>query len=143
MPVLVEEPNLRIELTPRGIFHVQVSEGSAAEAVGGDARPDVGAIMDEIQVHLIANAPVLYLVDLSAIGDLALSERWDLAGRMKQNRQYIARSALYGLSSQLEFAFRVIIRVSGRKDLRVFPGRAEAEAWLLEDVTRARPPLLS
>lgn len=132
MAVLLDEPNVHLEFSDDGIFHVQVAE-DAGQDVDSDQRPPVGAILDSIQEHLERLAPVYYLVGLSGIRDLTLSERWEIANRMRENRQYIRRSALYGLTKQLEFAFRVIIRVSGRSDLRVFRTRDAARDWLLEE----------
>jgi hypothetical protein len=134
MPVLHDGPNLRITKTPEGLFKVDVSEEGDEQGIEGPQRPDVEAILQTIQKHLEANAPVHYLIGLAGVSDLTLAERWQIASRMRENRKYIERSALYGLSRQLEFAFRVIIRVSGRTDLRVFRTQDEARQWLLEEL---------
>lgn len=132
MPVLLDEPNVHLELTEAGIFHVRVREHGEDQSVDSPARPDVDVILDMIQAHLERFAPVDYLVGLSGVEDLSLSERWRIAARMRTNRAFIRRSALYGLTKQLEFAFRVILRVSGRDDLRVFNSEQAAANWLVE-----------
>lgn len=132
MAVLLDEPNVHLEFSDDGIFHVEVSEDSD-QSVDSPGRPDVDAILASIQEHLERLAPVYYLVGLSGIQDLSLAERWQIASRMRENRRFIRRSAVYGLTKQLEFAFRVIIRVSGRNDLRVFRSYAPAREWLLQE----------
>jgi hypothetical protein len=123
VPVLVDEPDLRVELTETGIFHVRLRTTDRE----GDA------ILDAIQPHLEAHAPARYLVDVSNVRDLSLSERWRLAERMKENRQFIHRTAVLGVNSFLRFPVQVILRVSGRDNVRLFSERPSAERWLLED----------
>ena len=53
-----------------------------------------------------------------------------MARRMKKNRPYIERSAIYGLAPTLDVAFRVILRASGRDDMRTFPDADSALTWL-------------
>jgi hypothetical protein len=128
--LLIDEPNVRLEITEEGFFHVRVTEANSDEGVEGSARPEVDAILDRIQVHLEERAPVYYLVGFKGMEDLSLAERWRVAGRMRDNRKFITRSAVYGLSTKLQFAFRVIIRVSGRDDLRAFRTEDHARTWL-------------
>lgn len=123
MPLLIDEPDLRLELTPTGIFHVRLSTG---ERTGDD-------VLDAIQPHLEDHAPVRYLVDVSGVDGLSLAERWRLAERMKENRRHIRKTAVLGVRPLLQFPVRVILRVSGRDNVRLFGDRAQAERWLLGD----------
>ena len=137
VPVLIDQPNVHLEFTDAGIFHVQVMEASADEQVGSDTRPNIQPILDGIQVHLVELAPVYYLVGFRGMEDLTLSERWVAAKRMRENRYLVTRSAIYGLSSKLAFAFTLMIRVSGRRDLRVFEHKIDAQAWLMDEMNTA------
>lgn len=124
MPVLIDEPNVRLELTDAGVFFMR------GRATGASGLEEVLALM---QPHLEEHAPVLFLNDFSGVADLSLADRWKIASRMKDNRKFIRRSAMFGLSSAMQFAARVVLRASGRQDVRVFDSREEAEAWLLSD----------
>jgi predicted sugar kinase len=79
--ILVDEPNLRVELTTDGLFHVQVSESGENPGVDESARPAISTILDTIQVQLEKNARVDYMIGLSGITDLTLAERWQIAER--------------------------------------------------------------
>lgn len=130
--MLIDQPNLRLVVTGEGLFHVRVTQVGDDQGIEGVSRPSVDGILDQIQGHLEQRAPVRYLVGFSGMEDLTLAERWRVADRMRANRRFISRSAIYGLSGKLEFAFRVIVRVSGREDLRAFRSEARAREWLLE-----------
>lgn len=123
MPVLIDEPDCRLELTPEGIFHVRLAR----------SERDSDDVLDAIQPHLEANAPVRYLVDVTDVKELSLAERWRLAGRMKENRPLIKRSAVLGVRPVLRFPVQVILRVSGRDNVRLFADQREAEEWLLTE----------
>ena len=124
MPVLIDEPHVHLELMDSGVFFMR------ARASGASGLEEVLAMM---QPHLEEHAPVLFLNDFSGVADLSLADRWKIASRMKDNRQFIRRSAMFGLAGPMHFAARVVLRASGRKDVRVFDSRQEAEAWLLSD----------
>ena len=71
-------------------------------------------------------------LDARGLGDLSLADRWKLSSRMRDNRRFIARSAVFGLGTAQRFMLKVILRASGRDDLRAFERRDDAETWLLE-----------
>jgi hypothetical protein len=122
MPVLVDEPSIRVELTDDGAFLATPRTG---------AHISVEGVLDSIQPHLEAHAPVRYLVDARGLDELSLADRWKLSSRMKTNRRYIDRSAVFGLGAAQRFMLQVILRASGRSDVRAFERREEAERWLL------------
>lgn len=99
LPVLINQPNVHLELMDAGIFHVQVMEASPEERVGSETRPAILPLLDAIQVHLVEHAPVFYMVGFRGMEDLTLSERWVAAKRMRANRHLVTRSAIYGLSA--------------------------------------------
>ena len=68
------------------------------------------------------------------LGKSSLNLRWKLAMRMKQNRGLIRRSAVFGLSERLTTVVRIILRASGRTNVRIFDTRDAAEKWLLDGV---------
>lgn len=126
MAYLIHTGGVRVELTDKGLFSVAVLPSALEEAT-------LEEVLDQINPHLEANAPVLYLLDGSTFPDLSLAERWGLAKRAQRNRALIKKSAIYAMPTRLRFALDVVIRVSGRDNLRAFPDRASAEAWLLQD----------
>lgn len=121
---LLDLPFVDLRLTSDEIFYARL-------------RNDVGSGVDEvlgaIQPHLEAHAPVRYLVDVSEIPELGLDERWKLSSRMKANRALIHRTAVLGLSTARLFMFNVIVRASGRSNLRAFNDPVEARRWLQSD----------
>lgn len=121
--VLIDEPAIRLEITPEGLFSVRLRESDTV---------DVQMVADKLQPHLEAHAPVRYFVDVTGIQQLELSERWRLSRRMKANRKFITATAVVGLSSSSLFMFNVIVRASGRSSVRAFSDRDEALAWLCE-----------
>ena len=123
MPVLIDEPDLLLELTPEGIFYARLARSERAS----------DEVLNAIQPHLEANAPVRYLVDVTEVKELTLAERWRLAERMKENRPLIMRTAVLGVHPMLRFPVQVILRVSGRDNVRLFATREDAQRWLLSD----------
>jgi hypothetical protein len=136
VPVLVDDPNLHIEIRTDGLLHVKVMEATPDDAINGSTRPEVDDIMDTIEHYLEQHAPVNQMIDMSGVPDMTLSERWRLAARMKANRQYIRRTAVFGLTPQMAVAYRVIARVARRRDMCIFDDFDEARSWLLEELRR-------
>jgi hypothetical protein len=128
--VQAEEPRL---LATGHRFHVhELPSGILRVTVWGrGSRTDVDELFNAYQPHLEQRSPALTLTDVTALDDLELSARWAFAERMRKNRQFVLRSAVIGLRPELEVVLRVLVRVSGRKDLRVFDRREDAEEWLL------------
>jgi hypothetical protein len=121
--VLAEGRRFKLEKLPSGILLVT--------AWGRGQRVDVEELFAAYQPVLEAHAPALTMADLTALEDLELSARWAFAERMRKNRRFVLRSAVLGLRPELELVIRVLMRVSGRKNLKVFDDRADAETWLL------------
>jgi hypothetical protein len=128
--VQAEEPRL---LATGQRFHVHELSGGILRvtAWGRCRRADVDELFDAYQPELEKRVPALTLTDVTALDDLELSARWAFAERMRKNRQLVLRSAVIGLRPELEVVLRVLVRVSGRKDLRVFDRGEDAEEWLL------------
>lgn len=51
----------------------------------------------------------------------------------KGNRPYVRKSAVVGLSGMKRFFFDIVVRASGRTDLRPFKTRQEALDWFQEE----------
>jgi hypothetical protein len=124
MAILVEEARYLIE---------EIAEGTLFVALAGDAKdPDFDEFFQKFQPLLEARAPAKVLIDATHLGASSLSLRWKLAMTMKQNRPYIRRSAVFGLSERLLTVVRIILRASGRNNVKSFAERSEAESWLVE-----------
>ena len=123
MRVLAQGKLFRIEELPSGILVTTVW--------GDGTRDDLEELFGAYQPLLESHAPVRTLTDVSQLGDVSWGARWTFAERMKQNRRLIWKSAVIGLSPRLEVVLRVVLRVSGRTDLRTFDSREAAEAWLV------------
>ena len=48
----------------------------------------------------------------------------------KGNRPFVRKSAVVGLSGMKRFFFDIVVRASGRSDLRPFKSREDAVTWL-------------
>ena len=126
MAILVDGPRYRIEETADGILLVNLA---------GDAKdPDFDEFFGKFQHLLEERAPATVSIDAGALGESSLNLRWKLAMRMKQNRGLIHRSAVFGLSERLTTVVRIILRASGRTNVRIFDTRDAAEKWLLDGV---------
>lgn len=53
-----------------------------------------------------------------------------LSDYSKGNRPFVRKSAVVGLSGMKRFFFDIVVRASGRSDLRPFKTREDAVAWL-------------
>lgn len=118
-------PRFRLEESADGILVVSVH--GAAETID-----EFDEFFAAFQPQLEAHAPARVLVDLGNFHDASLSVRWKLAMRMKENRQWIARSATFGLTPAQTTIARIVLRAAGRDDIRVCASRAEAEDFLRE-----------
>ena len=111
-----------------------VGESTLFVSLRGDAKDsDLDRVFGVFQPALIERAPADVLIDATSVGDSSLSVRWKLAMRMKSNRPYIRRTAIYGVSAGCEAALRILLRAAGRDNIRIFASREEAEAWLSRD----------
>lgn len=124
----------RVRLLDEGeVYALEDHEGVLVNRIRGVGdREDVNRCVDAFQKQLIPRAPARVLIDTSDAVDISMSGRWDLASRMKENRPYIARTAVIGLRPSLELALRVLLRVSGRDNIKTFGNYEDAMAWLEE-----------
>jgi hypothetical protein len=111
-----------------------IGESTLFVSLRGDAQDsDLDRVFEVFQPALVERAPADVLIDARSIGESSLSTRWKLAMRMKSNRPYIRRTAIYGVSAGYEAALRILVRASGRSNIKVFASREEAETWLARD----------
>ncbi len=127
---LLELPFVELQLTGEGIFHARLRDAPGA---------GVDEVLDAIQPHLEAHAPVRYLIDASDAPDPSLPERWKLSRRMAANRHLIEKSAVVGLAGPRLFIFNVLVRASGRRNLRAFADAETAGRWLRGELGPAAP----
>jgi hypothetical protein len=125
MPVLLDDGRYRIEVLGESTLFVSL--------VGDVEDSDLDDVFGVFQPALVERAPAKVLIDASGLGDSSLSMRWQLAMRMKANRSYVDRTAVFGVPGSLEAALRIVLRASGRSNIRIFSSRAEAEDWLAAD----------
>jgi hypothetical protein len=99
------------------------------------------SMVDEVfalaQPLLEARAPVRVIIDARGFADMSLSARWQLAMRIRENRQLISRTFVFGLSDTMLFIARVVLRASGRDNIDLV--ESEADAHAMADATLARP----
>lgn len=112
-------------------FRIEIQDGIVMAYLSGEAdTADVEEYVAALVPLLRMRAPASVLTDASELDDVTMRARWVYAQRMTEHRRFIGRSAVVGLSPSMEVATRVMIRASGRDDLRVFPTRAQALGWL-------------
>jgi hypothetical protein len=111
----------------------ETGEGSLFVKLAGDAKdPDFDEFFEKFQFLLEERAPATVLIDATSLGESSLSLRWKLAMRMKKNREFILRSAVFGLSDRISTVVRIILRASGRTNVKIFETRGDAESWVLD-----------
>ena len=109
----------------------ELDKNTLLVVVGGDAREeDVDAFFETFQPLVEERAPARVLVDASRLGGTTLRLRWVLVRRLRANKLFVERSAIFGLSSRLETLLWIVFSLSGRSNIRTFMWRHEAEAWL-------------
>ena len=125
MAVIEEGPGWRIEKTDSGVIHAKV--------MGSTSDDEIFRYMEVWQRVVEENAPCLHLLDAADIELNDLKSRWDLATRMKDNARLFAKSAVIGETGAKRWIGQVVVKTSGRKNVRFFDTAAEAEAWLISD----------
>jgi hypothetical protein len=125
--VLLSEHGLTLEKTDDGLIraHLDGTQDIASE--------DADAFFDRIREVMKANAPVLHLLDGRDIAIESLALRWKLAQHMSKQSTFIKKSAIVSHSATTRILASVVVRTSGRKNVRFFKTMAEAEAWLIGD----------
>lgn len=130
-------PGTLIPLASGRCFRIEVDEDVIVATLSGEGdTPDVDEYVAALMPILKLRAPARVLTDATELDDLTMRARWAYAQRMAEHRHLIAKSAVIGLSSRMETVIGLLIRASGRSDLRLFPDRAQAMAWLHEGATQ-------
>jgi hypothetical protein len=112
----------------------EVDEHTLFVTVGGDAREeDIEPFFEIFQPLLEELTPVRVLVDATYLRDTTLAVRWGILKRIRANKPFIERSAIFGLTPRLEALLWIVFTLSGRSNIRTFLWRHEAEAWLRAD----------
>ena len=107
-------------------------DGVVCVSIAGDAEDQsVQGFLALWQEVIEAHAPCLHLLDASRLELNQLARRWELATRMKNNRALFKKSAVIGLSGPQRVVSHIVIKASGRDNVRIFGDRDEAIAWLL------------
>lgn len=114
-------------------FRIEVDDDIVVAKLSGEGdTPDVDEYVRALVPILQLRAPARILTDATELEDLTVRARWAYAQRMAEHRKYIAKSAVIGLSPRMDAVIGLLIRASGRSDLRVFSDRSAAVAWLRE-----------
>lgn len=120
-------------------FRIQIEDDIVLSTLWGEGdTPDVEEYVAALVPILQMRAPACVLTDATDIEDLTLRARWVYAQKMTEHRRFISRSAVIGLSPRMDVVLRVLVRASGRSDLRVFFSRREAMIWLREGLPARR-----
>lgn len=78
-----------------------------------------------------AKVPALF--DLSAFtGTYNVGAMLAMKGLEEHNRPYLTKTAIYGGSPAAQVAAELTLALIHKDNLKIFPTRAEAEAWLSE-----------
>ena len=123
MPLIDKGAGWSILKDENGIIHSRITGSSDDE--------EMGRYLDVWQRVIQENAPCLHLLDAGEFELNNLSKRWELAGRMKENRQFFRRSAVVGLDGGKRLVASIVIKASRRDNVKLFDTVEEAEAWLL------------
>ncbi len=109
----------------------ELDERTLFLCVGGDAREeDVEPFFEVFQPLVEERTPALILVDATQLKDTTLKLRWEILKRIRANKPFIERSAIFGLSERLETLLWIVFSLSRRTNIRTFLWRHEAETWL-------------
>jgi len=101
--------------------------------VGEETREeDLDAFFAALRPLLEARAPARVLVDASRFSGTPLRLRWQMWRRMRAERAWIGRTAVFGLSDRLETLLWVLPVPGRRRNVRTFLWRHEAEEWLAD-----------
>lgn len=124
---------LRMPAAPQPFSAIidEIDEQTLFIRVEGDANEsDLDQFFEIVQPLLEERAPARVLIDAARLRDSTLGFRFKLAVRMRANKPLIDRSAIFGLPRRQESVLRVLLRLSGRSNVRTFMWRHEAEVWL-------------
>ncbi len=122
---LLDEPAFQLRETPEGILECTLR--------GDLDRDDLVPLFTFLDTYYQTHRDVLFLNDFSQVGDVTLAARWYAAQKVKANRPFIKRSAVFGWPATWRVLGDVFVRVSGRKDVRPFASRDEAVRFLLDE----------
>lgn len=120
---------LTVEAGADGIVRVRVREDGSLE--------DVEDMFAQLAEFLRARAPARLVSDATAFSTVTWADRWKLAQGLRQIGRHIARSAVVGLPPSMAFTAQVIVRGSGRTNMRFFEDESAALDWLGEPLVAA------
>lgn len=125
--VLFDQFGLTMALSDDGIV---VSTVHGAQNLPPD---EADVLFEGIRAVMAAQAPVLHLLDGRGINVDSLAMRWKLAQHMNRQRALIKKSAVVSDSATTRTLGSVVVRTSGRTNVRFFRTVEEAKAWLLDE----------
>lgn len=121
--VFYDSPELRAVMRDDGVLHVVADGVATAEDVESYGSRMLKVCED--------NAPILHLLDVRHLDTTDLAARWKLSELMKKQREFIKKSAVVGVDGSKRMMAQVVVKVSGRKNVRFFDNEKDATAWLL------------
>ena len=89
--------------------------------------------MDILEQLVNDHKPAMILVDLSKGQRPDAASRQMIISTIKRNAPSIKKNALCGHSPLMKAVAFFVINTSGYKNMRFFPSRHEASAWLMEE----------
>jgi hypothetical protein len=111
----------------------ELDERTLYLTIGGDAREeDIDELFDVFQPLVEERTPTRILVDASRLSETTLRVRWEVLKRLRGNKPFVERSAIFGLSERLEALLQIVLKLSGRTNIQTYMWRHEAEAWLYQ-----------
>jgi hypothetical protein len=112
---------------------IKSDDGIIRVKVSGDAADEhIFRYLEVWQRVIEENAPCLQILDASELDLSDLAKRWELASRMKKNRDLFKKSAVVGVEGAKKLMASIVIKASRRDNVKVFDNVEDAERWLLE-----------
>ena len=109
----------------------ELNERTLFVSVGGDVRDEDVEPFFEILQPLVGQRTRV-LIDATYLAEVTLPLRWQILKRIGGHRARVERTAIFGLSPKLETLLWLFFTLSGRRNIRTFLWRHEAENWILE-----------
>ena len=99
-------------------------------------RTSTERFFEHFQPILERHAPARIIVDVANVESMTMSARWRLAERMKAQRRWIYRSAVYNVDETRRLVGGVLLRVTGRRNVVFVATRARGAgrtSWTLAE----------